>query len=77
MWNKEKQDDQNAAWYVIPCSPLNPDLSSRLRRPSVMEKSGGKVRSINPKGLSQANDEPMTIAQAKKDYRRNVVCLLF
>lgn len=57
MWNKEKQDDQTAAW---------------LRRPSVMEKSGGKVRSINPKGLSQANDEPMTIAQAKKDYRRNV-----
>jgi len=54
-----KQDDQTAAW---------------LRRPSVMEKSGGKVRSINPIRLAQVvGEEPISAtAQAKKDYRRNV-----
>lgn len=52
-------DEQTAAW---------------LRRPSVMEKSGGKVRSINPKGFAQGmgDNQEMSVAQAKKDYRRNV-----
>lgn len=58
---KPEKDEQTAAW---------------LRRPSVMEKSGGKVRSINPKGFAQGmgggDNQEMSVAQAKKDYRRNV-----
>jgi len=73
IFNDQHQDGGPTS---IPNTRADREKENWLKRPSVLEKSGGKVRSINTKGLTRdANDRGGfrdLSAHDKKDYRRIV-----